>query len=277
MQPRSQLENLALIVPATVLLVAGFALPIAQVLLLSIRNAGGELSSEQFVRFLTDPFYLSIAWRTIRVSALTTICCVLIGFPLAYLMSRASAGIRFWLTISVMLPLMTGVVVRTYGWIILLGRGGVIPDLLWSAGLTGRNFTIIHTETAIVVGMVQVLLPFMTLSILGVMLKLDKKLEEAARTLGAGFFKCIATVVMPLSIPGVIAGSLLVFALSASSFITPALLGGVRLPVVATSIFESATKTFEWQFAAAQSVILLAGVLLLLVPTLYLGRRNARG
>jgi putative spermidine/putrescine transport system permease protein len=169
---------------------------------------------------------------------------------------------------------MTSVVVRTFGWMVLLGRGGLIPFTLWKMGFVGRNFTLMQTEAAIIIGMVQVLLPFMTLSILGVVMKIDPRLEEAARTMGCDFVATLRTVVLPLAMPGIVAGSLLVFTLSVSSFITPSLLGGVRLPVLAGSIYEAATKTLEWHFAAAQSVVLLVGVLAVLVPYIRLSRQS---
>lgn len=168
--------------------------------------------------------------------------------------------------VLVILPLMTSVVIRTFGWMVLLSRSGLIPDILRDLGLVGRSFAIMQTEAAIVIGMVQVLLPFMTLSILGVLTRVDQRLEEAARTMGCSFLQAIRYVVLPLSLPGIVAGSLLTFTLSASSFVTPNLLGGARIQVLAASIYRSVTQTLDWPFAAAQAVILFVGVLLLLVP-----------
>ncbi len=122
--------------------------------------------------------------------------------------------------------------------------------------------------------MVQVLLPFMVLSLLGVLSRLDPRLEEAARTMGCTFLQSLGRVVLPLSMPGLVAGSLLVFTLSASSFITPSLLGGARIEVLAGSIYKSVTQTLDWNFAAAQSVILFVGLALVLIPYLRLGARH---
>ena len=150
-----------------------------------------------------------------------------------------------------------------------------MPQFLRDLGLADRSFALMHTEFAIVIGMVQVLLPFMTLSILGVMSRLDRRLEEAARTMGCSFMTTIRTVVLPLTIPGIVAGSLLTFALAASSFITPNLLGGPRIQVLATSIYRSVTQTLDWPFAAAQAVILFLGVLLIMIPYIAVtGRRH---
>lgn len=271
---KSRTEDALLVGPGLLLLAVAFALPLGRILALGFEAPENGDAFGQFARFLADPYYLGIGWRTLRLSALITVICAVVGFPLAYIMARVGPRARLWIVILVILPLMTSVVVRTFGWMVLLGRGGLVPVTLYNLGLVGRNFTLMQTETAIVVGMVQVLLPFMTLSILGVILKIDGRLEEAARTMGASFLKTVTTVVLPLAKPGLIAGSLLVFSLSASSFVTPSLLGGPRLPVLAGAVYETATKTLEWPFAAAQAMILLAGVLMVLVPYMTLSERR---
>jgi putative spermidine/putrescine transport system permease protein len=258
-------ENLLLALPGILLLGLAFFLPIAQMLLLSISGPEG-FTLAHFVRFLSDPYYLNILWRTVRLSVLITVICALIGFPLAYIMTKVGPKLRLGLVVIVILPLMTSVVVRTFGWMVLLSRSGIVPELLRDTGLVGRTFALMQTEAAIVIGMVQVLLPFMTLSILGVLTRIDGKLEEAARTMGCSFLQTIRTVVLPLALPGIVAGSLLCFTLSASSFVTPNLLGGTRIQVLAASIYKSVTATPDWPFAAAQAVILFVGILLVLVP-----------
>ncbi|MDF1775478.1 MAG: ABC transporter permease [Rhizobiaceae bacterium] len=269
-----RLENMALVMPGLLLLGLAFILPVLQMLVLSVSGPDG-FTLEHFTRFLSDSYYLGILWRTVRLSALITLITALIGFPLAYIMAKSGPRLRLWLTLIVILPLMTSVVIRTFGWIVLLGRSGMIPSMLRDLGLVGRSFSIIQTESAIVIGMVQVLLPFMTLSVLGVVMSIDGRLEEAARTMGCSFMKTIRTVVLPLSLPGIVAGGLLVFTLSASSFVTPSLLGGSRIQVLAGSIYNAVTQTLEWEFAAAQAVILFVGVALVLVPYLSVtGRRN---
>ena len=266
-------ETWLLLIPGLALLVLGFILPIGRMLILSVQGADG-FSLQQFARFFQDSFYPFILWRTVYLSAIITFFCLLIGFPLAYIMAHNSPRMRLWMVVMVILPLMTSVVVRTFGWMVLLSRSGLIASTLRDFGLVGRGFQLMHTETAIVLGMVQVLLPFMVLSLLGVLLRLDPKLEEAARTMGCSFLQTIRTVVLPLAVPGLLAGSILVFTLSASSFVTPSLLGGARIEVLAGSIYKNVTQTLDWNFAAAQAVILFAGIALLLVPYLRLGARN---
>ncbi len=258
-------ENLLLALPGLVLLVLAYFLPIGQMLALSISGREGP-TLEHFARFLSDPFYIGILWRTVRLSLLITFICALLGFPFAYIMARVGPRLRMWMVVAVILPLMTSVVVRTFGWMVLLSRNGMVSQIARDLGWAERNFQLMHSESAIVIGMVQVLLPFMTLSILGVISRLDTRLEEAARTMGGSFLDTMRSVVLPLSLPGIVAGSLLVFTLSASSFITPSLMGGARIQVLAGSVYKSVTQTLEWPFAAAQAVILFVGVLLVLIP-----------
>ncbi|AJY44823.1 ABC transporter permease [Martelella endophytica] len=258
-------ENAFLVAPGLILLALAFFLPIARMLMLSVMGPEG-LTLDHFAEFVKEPYYLGVLWRTIRLSFIITLISALIGFPLAYIMARAGATVRLWLIIVILLPLMTSVVIRTFGWMVIFERGGIVSGTLYDLGLVKRNFNLMRTETAIVIGMVQVLLPFMTLSILGVISRIDARLEEAARTMGCTFLQAFRHVVLPLAMPGIAAGSLLAFTLSASSFVTPSLLGGPRLQVLASSIYSSVTQTLDWHFAAAQAVILFLGIALTLIP-----------
>ena len=269
-------ESLILVGPGAALIIGAFLFPVGQILILSVVPAEQGVSIwANFARFFEDGYYLRVAWRTFRLSVIITLATAVIGFPLAYVVARAPRVVAYGLLLLTVLPLMTSVVVRTFGWIIALGRGGPVADLLVLFGLSARDSRhLLHTETGIVIAMVQVLLPFMTLTTLGVISAIHPHLEEAARTMGAGFYRTLRHVVLPLSIPGLVSGSLLVFALSISSFVTPNLVGGVRLPVMAGAIYQQATSTLDWHFAAAQSTLLLAAVLFLLLPYLALARRR---
>ena len=218
------------------MLVLGFFVPVGQVFLFSVfveAEGGRAFGLDHFGRFFVDAYYLGVAGRTFRLSAIITLFCLLLGFPLAYLMARVSPRLRLWLIVLTILPMMTSVVIRTFGWLVLLGRGGLVADFLQTVGLVGPTFSLLYTETGLVIAMVQVLLPFMALTLLGVISRIDPTLDEAARSLGGNFFQTLRHVVFPLSLPGVVSGSLLCFALSISSFITPTLVGGLRLPVLA--------------------------------------------
>lgn len=273
--PAGRLESALLITPGVALLIGAFLFPVGQILILSIRPpAEGLPVWANFARFFADDYYLLVAWRTFRLSLVITVATAVIGFPLAYAIARAPRALALALLLLTVLPLMTSVVVRTFGWIILLGRGGPLADFLRLFGLSAREAALLHTETGIVVAMVQVLLPYMLLTTLGVISTIHPHLEEAARTMGAGFYRTLRHVVLPLAVPGLVSGSLLVFALSISSFVTPNLVGGVRLPVLAGAIYQQATSVLDWHFAAAQSVLLLGAVLFLLIPYLALTRRR---
>ena len=267
---RTHYEPLILLAPGIVALFVAFFVPIGYLCSYSflVEQIDGttKLGFGQYLRFFTDSYFWSVSERTLRLSLIITILCLILGFPLAYLMSRVSPRIRLWLAVLVILPLMTSVVIRTFGWLVLLGRGGPLTKVLSSFQLVRPDFSLMHTETGIVIAMVQVLLPFMTLTLVGVTSRIDRDLEEAARTLGCGFYGTIRHVIFPLSLPGVVSGSLLVFALSISSFITPTLVGGLRLPVLAGSIYQQITSTLDWSFAAAESVILLIAVMLIIIP-----------
>ncbi|GIX15019.1 MAG: ABC transporter permease [Paracoccaceae bacterium] len=265
-------ESLALLAPGIAVLLLAFLLPVAVILVTSVRDPAGGLTAAHFAKFFVDDYYLRIAWRTLRLALAITAVTVIFGLPLAWIMVRAGPRLRFAIMLMVILPLMTSVVIRTFGWLVVLGNGGLLARLGEFLGLDGRALVLMHTETGVVIAMAQVLLPFMVLTLLGVLRAIPRDLEEAARTMGAGFWATMRLVVLPLAVPGIVSGSLIVFALSISSFITPSLVGGVRLPVLASSIYQSIGGSFDWPFAAAQSVLLLAATLAVIIPYTRLAR-----
>lgn len=257
--------------PGLLVLIFAFFWPVGLLLVTSFEmpGPGGTTTGwtfSHYAKFFVDDYYIGVAERTFRLSAIITFFTFLLGFPLAYMMARAGSQVRFWLIILTILPLMTSVVVRTFGWLVILGRGGLLSKLLEWPGIISEPIGLMHTETGIVIAMVQVLLPFMALTIMGVIARIDPKIEEAARTMGAGYFGVMRTVVLPLAIPGIVSGCLLCFALSISSFITPTLVGGVRLPVLAGGIFSQITGSLDWNFAAAMSTLLLLATLAVIIP-----------
>lgn len=278
--PQTAREPAFLLGPGLVFLLIAFFFPTLQLLMQSFIGTGdaaGQFTLAHYAKAFGDDFYAGIAWRTLKLSILITGLCLVIGFPLAVVMARAPKSVRTALILIIVLPLMTSVVIRTFGWLVILGPGGVLSWTLKSLGLISRNLSLMHTETGIVIAMVQVLLPFLVLTTLGSLNQIPKALEEAARVMGAGFFRGIWHVTLPMAVPGLASGALLVFALSISSFITPSLVGGVRLPVVAGSIYQQMTGSFDWGFGAALSVLLLAAALALIVPYIRLtGRIGGR-
>ena len=228
----------------------------------------GGLTLAHYRKFFVDDFYLGVAARTLRLALLITAACTVIGFLLALLIHHCRGPLRAALLVMVILPLMTSVVVRTFGWLVILGPGGPLSLALQGLGLSDRPLSLMHSETGIVLAMVQVLLPFSVLSILASLKQIPDDLNAAARVMGAGFWRALWHVTLPLARPGLLAGALLVFALSISSFITPTLVGGVRLPVIAGSIYQQVIGSFDWGFAAALSLLLLTASVLLMLPSL---------
>lgn len=277
---RSFREPLMLMAPGVLFLLLSFLLPTLHMLALSGISSDPaqavSLTLDHYAKFFEDSYYIGIAARTFRLSVLISVVCLLLGYPLAMVMVQAGPRLRKLLIILVITPLMTSVVIRTFGWLVILGYGGLLSDLLQVIGVVSRGLSLMHTESGIVIAMVQVLLPFMTLTVLGSLSRIDPRLDEASRTMGAGFFRTLWHVKLPLSVPGIVSGTLLTFALSISSFITPALVGGVRLPMMAGSIYQQVTGSFDWGFASAQSVLLLVASLFVITPYLAFVRTKGK-
>ena len=273
-------EAALLATPAAVVLGAFFLLPIAMVLAFGFFRTGiptpAGFDASSWARLFADDYYLGLAARTLRLGLVVTLVTLLVGYPLAIAIDAAPKRWRAWLVLALVLPLMTSVVVRSFGWLVILGRTGPVIQWLREFGLVDRRFQLAHTETGVAIAMVQVLLPYMVLTLLGVIGQIDRRLLEAARAMGASWWMALARVTLPLSRPGVVAGSVLVFAVTVGSFITPVLIGGLKLPVLASGIYASAISENDWSMAAVQSIALFAVVLAVLLPYT-LATRSARG
>ncbi|MDH5132962.1 MULTISPECIES: ABC transporter permease [unclassified Microbacterium] len=274
MSVRTRREPWLLLLPAIVLLALAFVTPVAGMLLMSVQSPAGGFTLDNFTRLFASEYHLQAALRSLRLGVIQTVITLVIAIPLSYIMARAGSKVRSFLLIVVILPLMTSVVVRTFGWVVLMGPSGLMMQIPGAELLIGGTQGFLGTETGVVIAMVQVLLPFAVLSILGVISGITPQLEEASRTLGAGFLRTLRHVVLPLSVPGIVAGATLVFVLSVSSFITPRFIGGSQIPVFAQTIYVDATTNLDWAFAAAQAVLLFAGVMLVLAATSRLGKQK---
>jgi putative spermidine/putrescine transport system permease protein len=221
-----------------------------------------------YVAFLEDPFYLDILWRSLGMAAQVTIWCLILGFPLAYALSRLRGWARAALYFTVLMPLLTGAVVRTFGWMILLANNGFLNKSLVALGLTDAPLPMMYRMTGIVIALVEVLLPFMILALDAALLNIDRQLYDAARNLGAGAVRIFLQVTLPLSMAGIVSGSVLVFTLAISAFVTPALIGGPRIPVMSTLIYQQGIALLNWPFGAAISFVMLLTLIVLLVGTL---------
>jgi putative spermidine/putrescine transport system permease protein len=257
--------------PATLLLslpvvifVIAYALPIGLLLATSFERVNPVTAQviEPFTlynyrKFLGDPFYLGILWTTIKLSLITTAVCVVTGCPVALYLSRARGRERAILTLLITSPLLVSLVIRSFGWMIILGRQGLVDNLAMTLGLSGKSFSLLYTESAVVIGQAHIFYPFMVLSVYASLQNIDPAVLRAAANLGAPPFRIFWHVTLPLMLPGIVAGSLIVFGLCVSSFVTPALLGGPWVKVAGYLVWEQALQVLDWSFAAAISAILL--------------------
>lgn len=211
-----------------------------------------------YQRLITDAFYLGVAARTIWLGLQVTAIAIGLGYPVAYWLVGLPPRRRAAVIGLVVLPLMTSVVVRSFGWFIILGETGVLNQVLLKLHVVARPLRIIYTDTATIIGLVHILLPFMVLSINSVLENRDPALEQAAQNLGASPLRTFLHVTLPMSIPGLATGSLIVFVLTISSFVTPTLLGGPTRKVLAALVYEQGLMLFNWPFSAALAFSILA-------------------
>lgn len=266
-------RSLLLLAPALALL-ALFAASVAQMVLLSF-DGGEAFSLSHYREFLARPDYIETYFRTLYVSVLVTFYSVLIGYPIAYGIWR-HRGNRNLLMILVVLPWLVSVVVRTYAWMVILGPRGVINEALAWLGVIETPLKLMFNTTGVVIGLVHVLLPFMVISVLSVLLHLDRKLEEASMSLGGGPLHTFVRVTLPLSLPGVIGGATLIYLMSTGAIVTPLLLGGIRERMLGTQIYQEVMQTFNFPKASMLAVLLLIGGLLAILPLQWLERRVNR-
>jgi putative spermidine/putrescine transport system permease protein len=212
--------------------------------------AGGAihetLTFQTYISVMTDAFYLELVWNSIYLCSIITVATLLLSYPIALFIHRADPKWRSLLTLMVISPLLVSAVVRTYGWVIILGDQGLINAVLLGSGLVDRPARLIFNDFGVMVGLVEILMPYMILSLMAGFGRLDARLEEAARSLGAKWLTTLYRVTIPLTAPGIALGCLLVFVLSISSFVTPKLLGGGRVFLLATEIYDQSIVLLNW-------------------------------
>jgi putative spermidine/putrescine transport system permease protein len=260
------------ILPSGLLFILFFFLPIGLMAMMSFLTGNPvvapnvALTTRHYARIIGDPYYLEVIWTTIRIGLLTTLIALAIGYPLAHWMARikSRAG-HALLLMAVLAPMLTGIVVRTFAWMTLLSDKGVINQTLTSFGLIIQPLKLMYNETGTIIGLVHIYVPFMVLTLTGVIGRIDERLEQAAENLGASPLRAFLEVTLPLSLPGVLAGSLLVFALSISAYVTPILLGGFQVMTLPILIYQQISANFNVSFAAALGMVLLIVSLVLVV------------
>ena len=226
----------------------------------------------QYTRFLLDPFSLGVLARTLLLGAEVTLLCLFLGFPLAWIYVRGPGWLRPILILVVLLPLLTSVVVRTFAWIVILGRQGIVNSALMSLGMTDTPLRLLYTEGGVIVALAQVQMPLMVLPLITALSRIDPNMDDASSALGAGAWRGFWRITMPLSLPGIIAGSLLTYAAAITAFITQSLVGGGQMLFMPMYIYQQATALQNWPFAAAISIVFLAAVLAVVSVFNALGR-----
>lgn len=250
-----------LLLPPLVFVVVLFVVPLMQVIWGSFFAPDFTLAHYQ--RIVETPVYSQVLWRTLRVAALTTALCILLGYPAAVLLANVSPRTRNWLMLCVVVPFFLSMLIRNFVWMTLLQRSGVINRNLLEWGWITEPLPLMYNEFGMLVTMTNMLLPYTIFPILSSLLAISPDLRHASASLGANPFRCFATVTLPLSLPGVAAGGLLVFIVSLGFFITPALVGGPKQMMISNLIDFSVREVLNWPFAFALANLLLCVTLLL--------------
>jgi putative spermidine/putrescine transport system permease protein len=256
---------------------AVFVAPLLVVLIASLTAVNPpRLTGANYARILFDAYHWDVLIVTMRIAVATTITAVLLGFPLAYYLVRIVEA-AWWRRVAVILiviPLFTSNIVRSFGWMVLLGRNGLVNDGLTTLGLIERPIRFLGTELGIVIGLVYILLPFIVLTVGNALSAVDRNVEMAAADLGAGPLTVFRTITLPLCLPGLVAGAIIVFALSATAYVTPALLSSGRITVFSILIAQQYSTVFDVHYGGALSITLLVVTLALLAFAAAIGRRR---
>jgi len=266
--------------PYGLYLLVFLVLPFANVALLSVylhsptKIAIAEFTTANYSK-LWELYYANLFFRTLRLSLAVTVVCVALGYPLAYLLARARPRIMTLGLFLLIMPLMVSTVIRVFGWVVILGNEGLINQALRRLG-AGDGVRLLHTEGAVIVGLAQQSMPFMVLPIMASIERISPSLEEAARNLGASWGQMFTRTILPLSMPGLLSGALLVFSVSMSAFVTPALMGGRRSRMVGQQIYEEVLSAYNWPGAASLTIVLALLMLGLVGLALWASRRRAR-
>ncbi|MCL8382607.1 ABC transporter permease [Xanthobacter aminoxidans] len=267
--------------PATIFVLVALMGPLALMFRYSLnRFVPGQmmveaLTLDNYARFFADSFYQEVLGTTLWISALSTLLCLVAGFPVAYFLVRqASDKWKGRLLLLIVLPLLMGNAVRTAAWMVILGDKGLFNAVIGAVGLSPVK--LMYTPTAVVIGLVSVLLPFMIVTLQSVIEGIDANLESAAQSLGASHLTVLWRVVLPLALPGILAGTMLCFILSMNAYATPVLIGGPSFHMMAPTVYQQVAKAMNWPFGAALAFVLMAVTLVLTTTANVLVQRRYR-
>ena len=264
-QRRETMRVLALSFPAIIAVFAVIAVPVGWLFSLSFLDSAGQLSLVNYQKMLEYKSYLRVFRATFNVSFLTTFLCILIGYPLAYFLSQAPKKYVGIFMLAVLLPFWTSLLVRTYAWLVLLQRKGLINNFAIDLGIWEAPIKLAHNLNGTLIGMVHIMLPFLILPLYAAMRRIDRHVLQAAANLGANPIQAFWRIFVPLSLPGVVAGSLIVFVLCLGFYVTPAVLGGGKVILVSMQITAILEDQFNWGAASALGVVLLVATFVVLL------------
>lgn len=254
-----------LILPAGIVVAAFLLIPLGYVLCFSLNQSrpgvfafSSDLTLTNYIRFASSPFYWRVLGKTIYIATTTTMLTMTLGSVLALSLWRMPARWRGMALVVVLSPLLVSIVTRTFGWMVVLGDNGLINSALMWSGAISQPLHLMFTDGAVIVGLVHVFLPLMVLPILSALDRIDPAIPQAAGTLGAGHVTTALRITLPMASPGLVAGGTIVFSLSMSSYITPALMGGTDSGMITTLIYQQFVVTFNWQFGSVLVAVVLA-------------------
>ena len=277
-RPRLRVDPFVLLAaPGLLYLAILFALPLAILLFRSFQASDGTFSIAGYIAFFSDPHNLSVTWRTLKVAILSTLLCLVLAYPTAFALARARGIVQSLILVAMVLPLSVGVIVKAFSWSIVLRSDGIVNQTLLALGLVEAPVRLLFTETALVIGSANVFLPFMVLPIYAVVRQIDPELSPAAASLGAGPFFRFFQVVLPLTLPGVIAGVAFVFSLAISMYVIPSLLVRERLSTMSMLIARSFLFFRDAQLGSTISAILLLMAVIVVLGSSYLVRHVSGG
>lgn len=258
-----RLGYLLLLLPAMIILFGVFLIPMLFILLLSLEGAEGQFSWSNYLMFFQDTYYLEILGRTISLSLYTVACTLLLAYPVAMFMARTQGKLRGLVTMLILCPHLISVVIRNFGWVVILGDTGWLNTMLLKVGIIETPLSLLYNELGIVIGLTDAFIAYMVLAIATSLYTIDASLYKAASILGATRLQSFFHITLPLSMPGVFAGITLVFSLSMSAYVTPALMGGTSVKVIPVLAFEQIMSTLNWPLGAALAILLLSSTVVL--------------
>ena len=270
-------STILLIAPITILLVVVLILPLLAVLLPTVFE-GGAVTLSRYIAFFQDPYYIKIFVRTLRIALVCTLVCMILGIPTAYFISRVSKKWRGILMSVALFPMLTNSVIRAFAWINILGKNGIVNQILSALHLVDQPLSMLYTEFSVLVGTIYLFLPLMIITLVGVMENIDNDMMEAAESLGASRLLSFFKVILPMSIPGIITGEVLVFTGAMTAYTTPQLLGGPKNMLLSTLIYQRAMTLNDWTGASVVALVMIVTTLIVMKGlNAIAGRLDKRG